>query len=102
GRQTTCRIDIDIADQDAEAIAVQMTGLELVGVLADAQDVDAVAVELRQLALDADWHRHHLARDGVAILEAGRADFRRSDAETTRNLTREELGAHVAFLDPEI
>ncbi len=81
---------------------MQVAGLELVAVATDVEQPHAVAVQLRQPAFRADGDRHHLPRDGVAVLESGRADFADGYVEAARDLADEVFGPHVALLDPEI
>ena len=93
---------VGVADEDAEAVAAQVAGLELVGVPAGLQDADAVAVELRDVRLALLRHRHPLPRDGVAVLEAGGADVARMRAEPLGDRAGEELRRDPALLDPEV
>ena len=90
------------SDQDAKAIAVQMARADLVRVPADAQDLDAVAVECWHLRFDGRRNGDHLAGDGTAILQPRGADLADRDVEPLGDLPLEILRPHVAFFDPEI
>src|SRR5207244_2691258 len=88
--------------ENAETIAVQMAGLQLVAVPRYRQHTHAVAVQSRQVRLGARRDRHHLARHGATVLHARGADLAHRYIEALRHLPSEELGAHIALLDPEI
>ena len=92
---------IHVADQDAEAVAVQVAGLELVAVAADAQEPDAVAVQLRQPTLRPHGDRHHLPRHGMTVLQPGRADLADRNVEPPGHLTDEVFGPHATLFQPE-
>src|SRR5205085_3520114 len=86
---------------DAEAVAAEVAGLELVAVARVVEQGDAVAVEGGEARLGAGGDGHPLPRDGVAVLEAGGADVVGGDAEPPGDLADEVLGPDAAFLDPE-
>src|SRR5260370_19012610 len=69
---------------------------------ADGQYADAVAIQLGQARLCGDRDGHHLARDGVAILEARGADRAGRQVEPAGDLADEVFSAHAALLDPEV
>ncbi len=91
-----------IADEDAEAITVQMARTQLVGVPAHIQDADAVALELVEPSFDHRRHRHHLAGHGAAILKPRSAHLAGRDVQPPRDLPLKVFRAHVAFLDPQV
>ena len=91
-----------LADEDAKAIAVQMARTQFVGMPADAQNLDAVAFELRQVRLGAGGDGDHLPGHGVAILQSRGADLADRDIETARDLPGEVLSPHVPFFQPKI
>src|SRR5262249_45606490 len=91
-----------VAHEDAEAVAVQVAGAELVAVAADGQQANAVAFDLAEAILEVAGYGHHLARDGVAVLQAGGADVIGSDTQPAGELADEILRSHGALFDPEI
>jgi len=79
-----------------------MARLQLVVVSARLENAETVAVQSRQVRLGPHRHGDPLPRHGSPILEARGADLAGRDVEPLGDLTREVLGPHVAFLDPQI
>src|SRR5205823_4020981 len=88
--------------EDAEVVAAQVAGLELVAVPAGAQDAQVVAVEGAEACFAGGGDGHPLPGDGVAVLEAGGADLAGGDVEEAGELADEVLGAHAALLHPQV
>jgi hypothetical protein len=98
--QTGIVVGIGIANEDAEAIAVQMPGLELVPVPGIPQQADAVAVEISEICLDRRRDRNVLPRDRVAIFQPCCSHFSIRNAEPFRYLPL-KYSAPCRLLDPE-
>src|SRR5262249_3009768 len=93
---------ISVADENPKAIPAQAARSQLVRVATDAEESDAVAIQLREPWFDSRRHGNHWPRDGVPVLEPGGTHVARPEAESLGDLAREVLGAHAAFLDPQV
>lgn len=94
--------DVRLADQNAETIPFQVARLQLICVPGVFEQLQAVAVDFLEVRFGMDRNGNPLPRDGVAVLQPGRADVAHGDTQLLSEHPREVFWPNGAFFEPEI